>query len=145
MTVTPTMYTPGAPYSELNWPLMEAQGFHKFDIHHDDHGHVHDTADHVRPMLVCDGRSRSRPTRYTSVIRHRNIPGVDPLWCSHDPGMNSSSRTLVWTPAFEMVDMQRWARGVRDGIIGQAVDMNGRVAWTEPGEGSPLEDILYGW
>lgn len=27
MTVTPTMYTPGAPYSELNWPLMEAQGF----------------------------------------------------------------------------------------------------------------------
>ncbi|KIW45430.1 uncharacterized protein PV06_03823 [Exophiala oligosperma] len=25
--VTPTMYTPGAPYSELNWPLMEAQGF----------------------------------------------------------------------------------------------------------------------
>ncbi|KAJ9624392.1 hypothetical protein H2204_010845 [Knufia peltigerae] len=126
MTVTPTMYTPGAPYSELNWPLMEAQGFHKFDIHH-------------------DGRSRSRPTRYTSIIRHRNIPGVDLLWCSHDPSMNSSSRTLVWTPAFEMVDMQRWARGVRDGIIGQAADMNGRVAWTEPGEGSPLEDILYGW
>lgn len=105
----------------------------KVDIHD---GHVHNSTD--GPAL-CNGR---RPTRYTSTIRHRNMMDVDLLWCRYDA--DRSSRTILCTPAFGMVDMQSWADGVREGIVGRAADMNGRVAWTEPGEESPLAEILYG-
>ncbi|KIW16396.1 hypothetical protein PV08_06448 [Exophiala spinifera] len=133
MTLTPTMFTPGAPFSELNWPVLAAQGFYKFDIHV---GHVHDSTD--APAL-CDGR---RPTRFNSTIRHRLMPGVDLLWCKYDADV--SPWAMLCTPAFEMVHMRSWADGVRNRVVGQAADMPGRVAWIEPGEQSPLEEVLYG-
>jgi hypothetical protein len=139
MTLTPTEYTPSAPFSELNWPLLAAQGFTKHDLHHD---HVHDSTWTTMALCRregCGGRRRP-PTRLSSVIRHPNIPGVDLLWCGYDATI--SPRTFVHMTALEMVDMRAWTEGVKNGAVGQVADMDGRLGWIEPGEDSPLDRIL---
>ncbi len=135
MTLTPTQYTPGARFSELSWPILAAQGFTKHDLHHD---HVHDSTMTTTTIpTLCRGR---RTTRFSSVIRHPNIPGVDLLWCGYDS--SRSPLTFVHMTALEMVDLAAWTEGVRTGVVGQVADMDGRLGWIEPGEDSPLELIL---
>ncbi|KAK5260306.1 hypothetical protein LTR40_004395 [Exophiala xenobiotica] len=139
MTLTPTEYTPSAPFSELNWPLLAAQGFTKHDLHRD---HVHDSTWTTMTLCRregCGGRRRP-PTRLSSVIRHQNVPGVDLLWCGYDATI--SPRTFVHMTALEMVDMRAWTEGVKNGAVGQVADMDGRLGWIEPGEDSPLDRIL---
>lgn len=133
MTLTPVRYTPGAPYSELNWPLLASEGFTKHDLHHD---HEHDST-HGNPL--CRGIPRRK---VSSVIRHPNIPGVDLLWCGYDE--DESPHILVHMTAFDMVNLELWSEGVKTGVVGQAADMDGRLGWIEPGDDSPFERIVQG-
>ncbi|KAI1623743.1 hypothetical protein EDD37DRAFT_650835 [Exophiala viscosa] len=133
MTLTPTRYAPVSRYSELNWPLLARQGFTKTDLHHD---HEHDS---TQGTPLCMGRTCKK---VSSVIRHPNIPGVDLLWCGYDE--DKSPHVFVHMTAFDMVDPQLWKVGVKTGVVGRAADMDGRLAWIEPGNDSPFERIVQG-
>ncbi|EXJ95017.1 hypothetical protein A1O1_00135 [Capronia coronata CBS 617.96] len=120
MTLSPVVHTPGAQHSELSWPVLAAQGFTLHELHHD---HEHDvTWRHLeRGHAHRAGRHRHASKR-TSVIRHRNIPGVDLLWTGHDQRV--SPHTFVHFTAIEMVDLDVWSRGIEMGVVGRCADVD---------------------
>lgn len=143
MTLSQTLFTPNAEYSELSWPVLQAQGFTKHDFHHN---HEHDSTwtdpvhMHTAPCPHTTGDGRRR--RASSVIRHPHIPGVDLLWCGYDEA--SSPHTFVHMTACHMVNVDYWSEGVRLGAVGRAADMDGNVGWVESGEHSLFEMIVQG-
>jgi len=120
MTLSPTVHTPGAEYSELSWPVLARQGFTKHD--------AVDAASTAAVAIRSGSRQRAswpQAHRGVSIIRHPNLPGIDILWCGFDNNMGPLTR--VHNAAIEMVDVEMWSAGVRLGIVGRSADMYNAV------------------
>ncbi|EXJ89013.1 hypothetical protein A1O3_02077 [Capronia epimyces CBS 606.96] len=120
MTLSPTVYTLGARYSELSWPVLASQGFTMNELHHN---HEHDATwwhlEHDQTLPAGQQHQRKEAMR---VIRHRDLPGVDILWTGHNEAV--SPYAFVHLTATAMVDLNIWSRGVEMGVVGRCADVD---------------------
>ena len=102
------------------------------------------------PGLNRLGGPRSRGKEYDqcgkldeegSVIRHRDLPGIDLLWCNYDQDMNPGTISIAFTAA-SMVDLAAWSMGVQTGIVGKGARFNN---YAGNGSGSEAGRASVGW
>ncbi|RVX76039.1 hypothetical protein B0A52_00396 [Exophiala mesophila] len=114
MTLSNVVFTPEAKYSEMSWPLLQAEGFGMTRIINDMH------------LLELPAASAEN---VVYAIWHRALPGVHWFYTNEIPGHGDKLGVLL--PVFAMED---WRRGIAEGKLGTSAEMQGPFAWTEPSE-----------